>query len=266
MKMRFIEEGHIYESKPARKWISGTSLVEKFVNHFDDAGQAVRSSENPYSKWFTMNPETILTLWDQENKRATNCGSWFHSLMEGKALAAGTKKHRGKLLRVIPPILKDGYKLAPAQQLEEGVYPEHFMYDEVSGVCGQSDLVYVCEGFVDIDDYKTNKEIDFRGYGWKYGDPQMMTGIMSNIEDCNFNHYVLQLSIYMYLILLKNPHLKPGRMRICHVTFENEGFDEYGFPILKRTPDGGYIPTGKTWYEIPYLKNKVAKIFKQIAG
>ena len=119
---------------------------------------------------------------------------------------------------------------------------------------------------MDIDDYKTNKELEFRGYGYKYDNPQMMTGLMSNIEDCNFNHYALQLSIYMYLVLLKNPHLKPGRIRICHVTFENEGFDEFGFPILKRTADGGYVPKEKTWYEVPFLKNKVKKIFAKYCG
>jgi len=266
MKLRFIEEGHIYESKPARNWTSVTGVVEKFVTEFDDVFQAERSSNNERSKWYMMSVERILELWHLENKRATDCGSWFHNLMERKALAAGSKKHRGKVLKIIPPILKDGYKLAPAQVLTDGIYPEHFMFCEEAGICGQSDLVYVTDGIVDIDDYKTNKELEFRGYGYKYDNPQMMTGLMSNIEDCNFNHYALQLSIYMYLVLLKNPHLKPGRIRICHVTFENEGFDEFGFPILKRTADGGYVPKEKTWYEVPFLKNKVKKIFAKYCG
>lgn len=168
------------------------------------------------------------------------------------------------MLKVFPPIIKSGYKLAPAQILKDGIYPEHFMFDENSGVCGQSDLVYVCDGVVDIDDYKTNKKLEFRGWGHQYDNPKMMLGLMSNIEDCNFNHYALQLSIYMYMILLKNPNLKPGRMRICHIEFENEGMDEYGFPILKRTEDDGYVVKKKTWHHVPYLKNKVAKIFKQL--
>jgi hypothetical protein len=266
MKLRFIENGHLYESKPARKWTSATGLVEKFVPEFDDEYEARRCSMKETSKWFTMDPDKILEVWLTENKRATDCGSWFHNLMEGKAIAAGEKLYKGRMLKVFPPIIKSGYKLAPAQVLKDGVYPEHFMFDENSGVCGQSDLVYVCDGVVDIDDYKTNKKLEFRGWGHHYDNPKMMLGLMSNVEDCNFNHYALQLSIYMYMILLKNPHLKPGRMRICHIEFENEGFDEYDFPILKRTEDGGYIVKKKTWYEVPYLKNKVAKIFKQIAG
>lgn len=266
MKLHFIEEGHKYESKPARKWVSATGLVKKFVEEFDDVLQAYICSNKKSSKWYTISPKRILKIWATENKRATDCGSWFHNLMEGKALAAGTKKHRGKVLPIIKPILMPGYKLAPDQVLKDGVYPEHFMYSEEHGVCGQSDLVYVCDGFVDIDDYKTNKKLEFRGFGHHYDNPKMMKGVMSNIEDCNFNHYALQLSIYMYLILLKNPHLKPGKMRICHITFENEGFNKFDFPILKRTEDGGYIPTGKIWYEIPYLKNKVKKIFDNLAG
>lgn len=264
MKVRFIEEGHIYESKPAIAWTSVTKLVERFVNEFDELYHAERCSQNERSKWYTLPVDEILDLWNGENKRATDCGSWFHNLMERRALKKGSKTHRGKLLTVIPSILKPGYKLAPVQALTDGIYPEHFMYHEDYGVCGQSDLVYVTDGVVDIDDYKTNKELNFRGYGYKYDNPQMMTGLMSNFEDCNYNHYVLQLSIYMYLILLKNPHLKPGRIRICHVTFENEGTDKYDFPILKRTPGGGYIPKEKTWYEVPFLKNKVRKIFESL--
>jgi hypothetical protein len=236
-------------------------MVEKFCPHFDSIEQSERCSTNQRSKWFGMEPGDIREYWDIENKRATDCGHWYHNVMEGKALAAGSKLYRGHMLKVIQPVMKPGYKLAPEQKLSAGIYPEHFMYNESLKVCGQSDLVYVYDDLVDIDDYKTNKELKMRGYGYQYDNAQMMIGKMSHLEDCNFNHYCLQLSIYMKLILLKNPGLKPGRMRIYHVTFENEGVDKFGFPILKRTPDGGYVPAPGKWYTVPYLEKEVNTIF-----
>ena len=49
----------------------------------------------------------------------------------------------------------------------------------------------------------------------------------------------LQLSIYMYIILKHNPKLRPGSMFIYHhVQFEEEGKDDYGYPITKYTDKG----------------------------
>jgi hypothetical protein len=262
MKVRFIDEGHKYQSLPAIKWTSATRMVERYVYHFDPVSESERCSLNYKSKWYGIEPDEIRRLWEAENKRAVDCGTWYHDLMEKKALAAGSKLYRDHRLPIHPPILMPGYKLAPEQLLKEGIYPEHFMYSERHGICGQSDLVYRYGKYVDIDDYKTNKELKLRGYGYQYGNPQMMTGIMSNFEDCNFNHYSLQLSIYMKLILLKNPNLKPGRMRIYHVEFANNGYDTYGFPILQRTEDGGYVVKGGTWHTVPYLEKEVNAIFK----
>ena len=60
-----------------------------------------------------------------------------------------------------------------------------------------------------------------------------MSPPLQNLDDCNFNHYTLQLSIYMYIILKHNPKLKPGKIFIHHISFEKEGEDEHGYPITK---------------------------------
>lgn len=260
MKVRFIENGHKYQSIPKIDWTSVTTYIHRFCPHFDSEAQALRCSENETSKWFGLTVDNILELWAAENKRSTDVGSWFHNMMERRALAVPGKEYRGQYLKIIAPIMKPGYKLAPDQELTDGIYPEHFIYNEKLGICGQSDLVYCYNNTIDIDDYKTNKELKLRGYGWEYDNPKMMLGLMSHIEDCNFFHYALQLSLYMKLILLKNPGKKAGRLRIYHVTFQNEGYDDYGFPILKRTENGEYIPNPGKWYEVPYLEKEVNQI------
>ena len=57
---------------------------------------------------------------------------------------------------------------------------------------------------------------------------------LSHLDDCNLNHYNIQLSIYMYIILKHNPKLKTWEINnVQHVSFEKEGENAHGYPITK---------------------------------
>ena len=110
---------------------------------------------------------------------------------------------------------------------------------------------------VDVIDYKTNKEIKKNGFvNWE-GKSQKMTGPLSHLDDCNFNHYALQLSTYMYIILKHNPQYKAGKQMLHHVIFEKEAEDEFGYPITKKDSSGNPIVKTVVPYEVPYLKSEV---------
>jgi hypothetical protein len=83
-------------------------------------------------------------------------------------------------------------------------------------------------------------------------------------KQCNFNHYSLQLSIYMYIMLKHNPRLKPGKMFIHHVLFELEGEDENGYPITKYDDGGDPVIKQVIPMEMPYLKEEVIAIIKSL--
>ena len=83
---------------------------------------------------------------------------------------------------------------------------------------------------------------------------------INHLDDCNFNHYALQLSIYMYIILKHNPKLKPGRIFIHHVTFEQESEDKWGYPIAKLDNEGNPIVKEATPIAVPYLIDEVITI------
>lgn len=261
MKVTFKEEGHLYESIPALSWTSVTKVIEKFCPEFDERKQAVLSSQNVRSKWFGRGPTTILSIWKIEKDRSIEAGNWFHQKMELKAIKLGKKIHRGKTLKVYSSPFIEGVKVARDQVLNDGIYPEHLIYNEKIGVCGQSDLVFVSNGYVDISDYKTNKEMKLNAYGHQFGNPQRMLAPVNNLEDCNFYHYALQLSIYMKLILMKNPELKPGKLELIHVIFEVDHYDEYEFPILK-VIDGEYVVKDIKKYEAPYLEKEAITVLK----
>jgi len=82
---------------------------------------------------------------------------------------------------------------------------------------------------------------------------------VSHLDDCNLNHYNLQLSLYMYIILKHNPKLKPGNLIVQHVSFEKEGENEFGYPISKYVNDEPVIENIKM-YELPYLKDEVKSL------
>jgi hypothetical protein len=87
---------------------------------------------------------------------------------------------------------------------------------------------------------------------------------VDHLDDCNFNHYALQLSIYMYIILKHNPKLQPGSIYIHHILFETESQDKYGYPIVKKDHNGDPIVKEVIPMKIPYLIDEVISILHYI--
>ena len=258
MAIIFKEEGHSYESidEDAIKWLSVTSFISMFKPKFDAKGQAKKSAKNKRSKWYGMTEKEILTAWDNETKRAIKLGN-FHNQREADMLDFDTIERDGTEIPIIKPLVNnDGIKLAPEQKVEEGIYPEHLVYLKSAGICGQADLVEIVNGYINIYDYKTNKEIKEKGFTNWEGITSKMFKPVNNLDDCNLNHYNLQLSIYAYVIKKHNPKLKIGKLVIQHVKFKQVGEDENGYPINEHINGEPVLETIKM-YELPYLKDEV---------
>ena len=264
MPVIFKEKGHIYESlnedleKDQIKWTSVTSFVGLFKPKFDREGQAKKSSKNKRSKWYGMTPKEITDAWDTETQRAIKLGNWYHDQREENLCEFNTIERDGTEVPIIRPIMDDkGIKIAPKQKLEDGVYPEHFVYLKSLGICGQADLVSIVNGNINILDYKTNKEIKEKGFTNWEGITSKMYNPVNNLDDCNLKHYHLQLSLYVYIIKKHNPKLKIGKLQIQHVSFEKEGENEFGYPITKYDNQNEPIIKEIKMYELPYLKDEV---------
>ena len=266
MAVKFLPEDHKYVSvDPAEdiSWMSVTSLISKLKQPFEAEKIAEKSSKNKRSKWYGMTKDQILSVWKAESERAITVGNWYHNQREEDLLGLDSIERHGKVIPIMQPLADTfGLKVAPDQRLTDGMYPEHFVYMKSLGICGQSDLVEVIDGVVHITDYKTNKEIRSESYKDWEGLSQKMNHPVSHLDDCNLNHYNLQLSIYMYMILKHNPRLKPGTLMIQHIMFEDEGKDPNGYPILKTNTDGDPVIKDIIYYDIPYLKDEVLALVK----
>ena len=263
MSLIFKEDTHSYISKEDEaqiEWTSVTSLVSIFKPAFDVTGISEKVSKNKRSKWYGIPPETIRKIWEAESNRALELGTFYHNQREADICSLASIEKEGTLLPVYSPIQKDGVKHAPDQKISNGVYPEHLVYLKSAGVCGQADLVEVVNNTVYITDYKTNKEIKMEGFTNWEGITTKMAAPVNHLDHCDYNHYALQFSIYMYIILKHNPKLKPGKLFIHHVTFEKESEDEFGYPIYKKLPNGDPIVEKVTPIEVPYLRDEVIDI------
>ena len=289
--LTFAAKNHLYESLPTQTpiaWVSGTGLLGHLKNPFP-VDQNVKSSKRKPTaaspnKWFGLSPALIQRLWDGESLRASTDGTWFHDGMERGHLLHETVPCFAGLGPDGEPVFQDvpvvgceydieGRKLAPVQRMEEGSFPERLLYLKSAGICGQADLCDRAGDYINIGDYKTNKKLDKNSYsGWQ--GPKMMLGPVGHLEDCNFNPYSLQLSLYMWLALKHNPGLKPGRLTIHHIKFKqvqyvNEAtgelqplFDQYEYPIYERTEDGHPVFESSTPHAVPYLKREVEEIIR----
>tara|TARA_R100000951_G_C2629151_1_gene177089 strand:- start:480 stop:1298 length:819 start_codon:yes stop_codon:yes gene_type:complete len=263
MGIQFKEEGHVYESidDAGINWVSATSFVGMFKPKFDAKSQAKKSAKNKRSKWYGMTAQEILDAWENETQRAIKLGNFYHNQRESDILNFKTIERHGVEVPIIKPIFDQatGAKIARVQKLEEGVYPEHMVYLKSIGICGQADLVEVVNGYVNILDYKTNKEIKEKGFTNWEGITSKMYNPVNHLDDCNYNHYTLQLSIYMYIILKHNPKLKPGKLTIQHVKFNELGKDKNGYPINEHI-NGEPVFDKVVLYDIPYLKDEVKNL------
>jgi len=223
--------------------------------------QAKKSCKNKRSKWYGMTPKEILAAWDGETQRAIKLGNWYHNQREDGLLEFSTIEREGVEVPIIKPIIDGaGIKIAPEQKLQDGVYPEHLAYLKSAAICGQADLVTVVNGKVTITDYKTNKEIKEKGFTNWEGVTSKMYKPLSHLDDCNLNHYNIQLSLYMYIILKHNPKLKPGKLIVQHVAFEKEGENDHGYPITRYDEQGEPIIKNIKIYDLPYMKDEVRSL------
>ncbi len=262
MAIIFKEDGHTYESieDDNIKWLSVTSFIGMLKPKFDKEGQAKKSAKNKHSKWYGMTEKEIISAWNNETERAINLGNFYHGQRESDILDFNTIERNGTELPIIKPLInEEGVKLAPKQTLLAGMYPEHMVYLKSAGLCGQADMVEIIDGYININDYKTNKEIKEKGFTNWDGVTNKMYKPISHLDDCNLIHYSLQLSIYAYIIKKHNPLLKIGKLTIQHVKFKQLGEDENGYPINEHINGEPVLDEIKI-YEVPYLKDEVSSL------
>lgn len=150
----------------------------------------------------------ILSEWTDEKDKSIVKGNDYHIFKENQAISTGvcynpfTKTDFPTIQSTIITIKnKVEYRQPTVENLfdlTDGFHPELILWNNDYLLAGQADKVYIetIDGirYIDIDDYKTNKEIKKSNYFGKMLDP------LSHLDCCNYNHYRLQISTYAFML------------------------------------------------------------------
>lgn len=217
--VRFIENSHKYEDLvPSEQpgWTSVTQLIHLYEPKKDWDLIAQR-----YAKKHKIPVVEVKAKWRKENEISVERGVKFHKQREQDLLSCQTIDEKGTPLIIHSPCMDEvGNKIAPSQKLEDGIYPELLVLLNSARICGQADYVMICDGYVHIKDYKTNKAIKENGFISWDGTEERMLHPVSGIPNSNYWHYALQLNIYAYIIRKNNPNLKLGKLELLHIQFD----------------------------------------------
>jgi hypothetical protein len=237
-RISFKEEGHVYTVDGVEgNYISTTTFIHTFFEHFDADGAIVNmickdicsvltsgEKKNNVEIYLGMNKEqiknTIRKQWNDMSCNYKFCAGNYQGMSANEiknkwetdcniASTQGTRMHA----TIERYFNNERIASDPDETTVEFSYFKNFLqevveiknlkpyrsewvvFDDIHKVCGSIDMVFEVEpGVVDIYDWKRSKEIKLENQ-WKKGNPPVQ-----HLEDCNYNHYSLQLNLYRHML------------------------------------------------------------------
>ncbi|NBO98791.1 MAG: hypothetical protein EBU90_01515 [Proteobacteria bacterium] len=230
------DETHTYKDGSELEYTSVTSLIGKFKNKFD-----TEKVSKEYSEKHKIPQDEVKKRWMQMCLDACEKGSLLHDLMEKgiEDIDAYVKAEMNNYLS--PSLARDVLSSKDISQFQDE--KKYLIVKEpiiafpipkiMKGLAGGIDFIAeeIGTNVVHLRDWKTNKALNRSGYR-----NQMMKYPLSHLPDCNYQHYVLQLSLYAYILEVFYKK-KIGSLGIHHFN---------------------YLANTVQYYEVPYLKSDVS--------
>lgn len=270
----FLEGPHRYENikDPSIQYTSVTTMIEKYSKPFDkeftskykalerllpaeiwkkEKGSIWKNHKIP-KDFLEVNDiseedlnrvqQDILDEWQAINKESCERGTEIHAQLENSFYKAGKNVTLQKFGIGGKFECRKGYN---ELNLEYGVYPEYLIYYDNPKInlhiAGQIDLLVKNGNDITIIDHKSNRKIDTKGFynnGTRTTDKMLYP--LRNLDECNYNHYQLQLSTYAWMLQKINPEFVIKDLILNH--YDHEGKN--------------------TLYHCTYLKDEVERMLK----
>lgn len=297
----FEEDGHKYTDTQEHEYLSVTTLIGRYHCKFDadywahkKAKEQGKSEKQIKAEWQRIKDEACQRGTHQHNnlEDAIKDVSMFKD-----AIRYLEQIQSGRCITVadIPNLLPKPLNVEEFEEATQHKYPEiyrvfkHYtdlgytIYSEIGAflidyqVSGTIDILcYRPTDFV-ILDWKTNRDgLKFESGYYKKDKTtipnqltnewvhkkEFMLAPVSHLEDCNGNHYALQLSLYAWMVsyILRIPCHGLG---LCHIG-SPWILNGYGQPF--RDVDGYHIdPNGQEtvkWFRIPYLYKEATALLQ----
>lgn len=217
--MRFVENVHKYLGEDG-EYTPVTYFIKSFQPYVDWEAKC-----RAKAKKLGITYEELRAQWDKTRDDAATKGTNFHKKMEDLMIADGKVKVSDREYPLTHYETFAGIKEDSSMELKDNtVYAEKMIWSKKYKVCGTADLVQVIDGRIHVLDYKTNKKLDKESWrNPRTGAKQKLLKPVSDLDDCNYNVYQLQLNTYMYMLLQANRKLKMGSMIILHIVDQEDG-------------------------------------------
>lgn len=212
-------ETHVYTNSKGQRYFSVSKLLEKVKNKFDSEKISYFSAKKRLKeKSIELSEENIreaqqiiLAEWKAKNVAATDHGTKIHNNLE---VYQNTTKILNKELEPMIRGVSSYFIKYPVQAQEQILHSDEYM------IAGTADKVCCrtkgSQGVIDIGDFKTNeKGIE---YFSKYDN--FLNSPMDFLEDCTYNTYSIQLSLYAFMIEQTHKR-KIGRLFIVYIPHDN---------------------------------------------
>jgi ATP-dependent exoDNAse (exonuclease V) beta subunit len=246
-----------YEPEFDKEFVSKYKAIERLLSPSDwkkEKGGLWRSKKIPKDFLEVYNisedelnkvQQDILDEWTKINKDSCERGTKIHAQLENSFYNAGSNITLKKFGIGGKFECKKNYN---ELDLEYGIYPEYLIYYDNPKldlhIAGQIDLLVKNGNDIHIIDHKSNKKIDLKGfYNSSTRTTEKLKYPLTNLDNCNFNVYQLQLSTYAWMIQKINPEFVIKSLTLNH-------YDHDGNNAL---------------YPCSYLKDDVEKMLKHFA-
>lgn len=220
--IHFDESSHTYTNLDGEILISATTLIHLYAQPFDPKGEIVARCADRKG----ISVKDMQAIWDNERDSANVRGNSFHSQAEYWVKNDRSVDENGDYADVVVQLNKMPFK--------GRLISEEIVYNNRLKIAGTIDLQEDLGNKVrKIFDFKTNKELKTRGYfDRKSRSYSHMLYPVDHLEDCNWNHYCLQLSGYQ--ILQEEAGYSIIDRELIYVNPKTRKIERYEVPDLRR--------------------------------
>lgn len=199
--IKFEEEGHQYTIVDNGINITPTSVTTLIHNYFsifdpDSVIDKMMKSRNwSKSKYFGKTKEEIKDEWKKSGEEASSLGTLMHKDIENYLNGLPVNNPDTKEFKMFLKFYLDLLKIYPTLKIYR---TEWLVYDEDIKLAGSIDCVLSDDkGNLVLLDWKRSKEIKMSNSFSKGKCP------FENLDDCNYEHYSLQLNFYRHILETK---------------------------------------------------------------
>lgn len=222
IKVHLKEDTHEYFDNNGREYQSVSSFLSSFSKKFDRENISKLSAAKQ-----GVSQEEILAQWDKKRDDAIDHGNRIHDTLECFMKTTSVPDGCDDLM----PLAKS---IAAEYSGFYRTFQEEIIFNEEYAIAGKTDNRFQHtsskNSVISFGDFKTNLSngIQFEN---KYG--QYMLGPLSHLQDCNYNKYSLQLSLYAYMYQVSTD-CKIGSLHILYIPPDNHlNWKKIPVPYLK---------------------------------